>query len=305
MKNILKKSTVFIAVSMLLSAQAIAKPSSTIELIEYPGADNTQAWSINSKGEVASTSAVSFIYDRKSGGITEIDNPIGYESLSIFATTESGDKVGSAIDSNTGRTVGIFISKKGVVDAFEHPDSAGFTQPRAVNSSGIISGFYSDQATGNFYGFLFERKNNAFTTIVESAFTISQGINGSGQTVGSAVFLANNPCNPGAPFERFAWVRSQDGNVAYFNIEGFRTSARGIASNGTIVGFYFDSEGPKGFKIPMPDTQCAIISLEEDQRINIPDALGTYPQYISDNGKIIVGQIIKEDLNLAGFVKSK
>jgi uncharacterized membrane protein len=305
MKNILTKSTLVVAVSILLSTQVLAKPSSTFELIEYPGADITQSWSINSKGEVASTSAVSFIYDRKSGGVTEIDNPDGYESLSIFATTESGDKVGSAIDVNTGRSIGIFIDKKGNFETFEHPDSDGFTQARAVNSSGLISGFYTDQPTGNAYGFLYDRKNDSFTTIVESFFTISQGINASGQVVGSAIFLANNPCDPASPFDRYAWVRSPDGNVTYFKIEGFQSSARGIASNGTIVGFYIDNEGPKGFKIPTPDTQCATITLEEENRVNIPDSLGTYPQYISDNGKDIVGQFIKEDQNFAGFVTSK
>ncbi|MAD73621.1 MAG: hypothetical protein CML20_02255 [Rheinheimera sp.] len=305
MKNILKRSTLVVAVSMLLSSQAIANPSTTIELIEYPGAENTQAWSINSKGEVVASSAVSFIYDRKSGGVTEIDTPVGYENLAVFATSESGDKVGSAIDVNTGRTVGVFIDKKGNVDTFEHPDSNGFTQARAMNSKGMISGFYFDQNSGESYGFLYDRKNTAFTTIVESAFTISQGINASGQTVGSAIFLENNPCDPASPFARYAWVRNPSGDVMYFNIEGFQSAARGIASNGTIVGFYFDNEGPKGFKIATPKTQCATITLEEGERVNIPDAIGTYPQYISDNGKNIVGQFITEDQNFVGFVIGK
>jgi hypothetical protein len=307
MKNILIKSSLVVAASFLLSSTVIAKPSPTFEIIEYPGADNTQAWSINSKGEVSASSEVSFIYDRKSGGVTDIDTPVGFENMAIFATTESGDKVGSANDLNTDRTVGIFIDKKGNVNTFEHPNSGGFTQARAMNSSGLISGFYFDQASGNGYGFLYDMENDSFTTIVESEFTISQGINASGHAVGSAIFFENpnNPCNPASPFDRYAWVRSPDGNVTYFKIEGFASSARGIASNGTIVGFYFDNEGIKGFKIPTPDTQCANITLDDDERVNVPDSLGTFVQYISNNGKHIVGQFIKEDDNLAGFVTTK
>jgi hypothetical protein len=169
--------------------------------------------------------------------VTDIDIPVGYENLAIFAATESGVKVGSAVDLNTGRDVGIFIDKKGTVETFEHPDSSGFTQARAMNSSGLISGFYFDQATGSANGFLYDRKNDSFTTIVESNFTISQGINASGHVVGSAIFLGNNPCDPASPFDRYAWMRSHEGDVTYFKIEGFQSAARGIASNETIVGF--------------------------------------------------------------------
>ena len=305
MNNIAKKTNLVVAVSILLSAPVIAKPASMLELIEYPGSDNTQAWSVNNKGVVAAGSDVSFTYDLKSGGITEIIPPAGYTDLAIFSTTESGDKVGSATDINTGNTVGIFIDKKGNVDTFEHPDALDFTQARAMNSSGVISGFYSDQATGNFYGFLYNRKTDSFTTIAESNFTIAQGINGSGHVVGSAIFFDNNPCNPGSPFGRYGWVRNPEGAITYFQIEGFSSSARGIASNGTIVGFYISNTGPRGFNIPMPTSQCATITLADENRVDIPDALGTLPQYISDNGKHIAGQVIKQDTNFAGFVTYK
>jgi len=123
--------------------------------------------------------------------------------------------------------------------------------------------------------------------------------------VGSAIFLENNPFDPASTFDRYAWVRSPKGDVTYFKIEGFQSSARGIASNGTIVGFYFDNEVPEGFKIPMPVTQCANITLEDEERINVPGSSGIFPQYISDNGKNVVGQFVKDDGNFAGFVTFK
>ncbi|GAA0858040.1 hypothetical protein [Aliiglaciecola litoralis] len=305
MKNIFKKSSLAVAASLFLFTPVMAKKSPAYEIITYPGADFTQSWSMNSKGEVAASSIVSFTYDRKSGGITEIDTPAGFDGMSIFVTTESGDKVGSVYDANTDRTMGIFIDKKGNFKTFEHPDSDGYTQARAMNSNGLISGYYLDQASGNRYGFLYDIDNLSFTTTVESFFTISQGVNASGHTVGSAIFVEDNPCDPTSLFDRFGWVRSPDGEVTYFSIEGWQSSARGISSNGTIVGFYFDDEGPKGFKIPTPDTQCAVITLGDENRINVPDALGTYPQYISNNGKDIVGQFINPDNTFSGFVTSK
>lgn len=311
MKIINKLSRLVVLVLTSTSASVFADEGYAYEIITYPGADVTQAWTINNKGQVAAGSEVPFIYDTKSGGISEIPTPLGFSNLFIVHVTESGAMVGAAENQLTLRTVGVYIDKKGAITSFEHPDSAGFVQPRGMNSKGQIVGFYEDSATGAFNGFSYDSKKGEFITVVPSQFTIAQGVNSQGQIVGSATFsLENNPCPAGAfneEFDRLGWVRNPDGEVIYFKVNDGLTSARGIAENGTIVGFVtlLPTFEIKGFMIPQPTSQCASITVEDEDFFVGPNEGNTFLQHITNSGNKVVGQYFDPVTNLTvGFVAS-
>ena len=178
---------------------------------------------------------------------------------------------------------------------FDHPDAVSFTQARGVNNKGLVTGF-RDDANDQFAaenGFIYDPKTGAFTDIVPSILTIAQGINSQGDVVGSAMFDGNfgapDPCGSSDPFVRRGWLRTKDGTVTYFNVNGGATSARGITDSGTIAGFVNDpgSGLTKGFVVELDGSQCQSFTIADADLLHFPGAVITFVGGIKNSGEVV------------------
>jgi hypothetical protein len=199
-------------------------------------------------------------------------------------------------------TSGMIRGKDGTFTFFSHPGAPSFTQARAVNNKGLVSGF-RDTSTGLLTGFIYDPKTETFTDVVPSLFTIEHGINSKGEAVGSAVFSnADDPC-PGSldPFVTYGWLRAVDGSITYFQVNGEVTRARGINDAGSIVGWVDDSASgkSKGFVVKLDGSPCESLTVAGSDLLEFPGFDFTIPEGITNSG-VIVG--IVEDANAHGFI---
>jgi hypothetical protein len=123
--------------------------------------------------------------------------------------------------------------------------------------------------------------------------------------VGSAFFYgADDPCDPGNTdsYARYGWLRTTDGTLTYFQVNGQRTAARGINDSGKIVGFARDPfDGIiKGFKIELDGSQCQAITVATGDLLEFPGHVALFPQAINNSG-VIVGETWS-DLFSHGFI---
>lgn len=192
---------------------------------------------------------------------------------------------------------GFILDKKGNFTVFAHPDAISSTEPRGVNNKGLITGFRDRPYPlgGNtIFAFVYDPKNDTYTDVIPESDhdqSIAQGINSKGEVVGSAFFLdALDPCNPGnIGYSRYGWLRTKDGTVTYFQVNGNRTAPRGIDNSGTIVGFAIDPfDGKtKGFKVDLDGSQCQSITVATNDLIEPFGAEATFPQAIKNSGAIV------------------
>lgn len=312
------KMTTTIACSSLLTL-LVATPAASaqkewmIESFVYPGATITQGWSSNNKLQVAANTVdTSFIYDSKSGGVIDVTVPDGYSSFSLFFVTNSGAIFGSGIEDGTGKSVGLLISANGDVTTIDHPDSAGVTQARGLSRNGIVAGFY--QSTDEIFpgvpalvAFSYNSDTQEFSSFVPSLRTIAQGVNADGYVVGDAMFLPeNNPCNENAvALEAYGFVRSPEGDITYFQVNGNGAAARDISNNGTIVGWTRTPGSNYGFTASLPIQNCTSLSIPSEDLFVVPDSQATYLQYVSESGNVLSGNAIDASGNIVGFIATR
>jgi len=282
---------VFLAGSIVAQAQA----DYDYEAIDYPGADNVQVFGINNRGDVVGngftvTDSFPFVYDSKKGTHADVPPVAGFASTTILGISDSGTLVGSIFDDDSQTESGLILDKKGNATVFDHPDADSYTQARGVNNKGLVTGFYFS-VDGSSTGFIYDPKRGSFTDIVPSLRTIAQGINSRGDVVGSAIFEnANSPC-PGSldGLPRYGWLRTADGNVTYFDVNGGRTSARGITDAGTIAGFVTDTTTgvTKGFVVELDGSQCQSITVSDDDLLVALGATSTFVGDIKNSGEVV------------------
>jgi hypothetical protein len=95
--------------------------------------------------------------------------------------------VGTVNGSDPGNGSAFLRRPDGTYTIFTHPAAHSRTDARAVNASGLITGF-RDMPDGSSVGFIYDPAAESFADIVPSRFTIAHGINAADQVVGSAVF---------------------------------------------------------------------------------------------------------------------
>ena len=277
------------------------------ELIDHPGAAFTQVFGNNEKGDVAGTGVASptelpFVFDSKKGTYTDIATLPGFDGMSILDINNAGDMVGSAFDANLLTNTGFILDKNGNYSLFSHPDALSSTNPRAVNEKGLVSGFRDRPDFGTPAAFIYDSKKGTFTDIIpEAIFSIAHGINSRGDVVGSSFFFpAADPCGNGPGLVSYSWLRTADGAVTYFNVNGLRTRARGINDSGSITGFVLGSGPTRGFVIELDGSQCQTIDVADEDLLEFP-GYDTQPYGITNSGDI-VGLATEEVDGGAGFV---
>jgi len=277
----------------LLTGPMASKVIADTQLIDHPGATDTQVFGINDRGDVvgngfAVPAGLPFVYDSKKGAFTDVAPAAGFADTAVLGIDDAGNMVGSVFDSDDLTTSGFIRSKQGAYTFFQHPDAFSSTNPRAVNNKGLVSGF-SDRADGSAVGFIYDPKTETFTDIDNglSLFTIAHGINSKGEVVGNSFYdVGDDPCGIGA-FVNLGWLRSADGTVTYFQINGESTRARGINDSGSIVGFVDDSGLIKGFNVQLDGSQCQSITIDAGDLLQVMGFELTSPEGISNSGDIV------------------
>lgn len=268
------------------------------ESFNYPGSDFDQVFGINDRGDAVGNGSVApdsipFVYDTKKGGFTNVTPVAGYDRTAVAGISDKGVLVGSVFDGSVDS--GLIIDQNGASTVFNHPDAVLSTLARGVNNKGLVTGF-RDDANDQFApenGFIYDPKTDTFTDIVPSIFTLAQGINSRGDVVGSAIFDGNfgapDPCGSTDPFVRRGWLRTNDGTVTYFSVNGGATSARGINDSGTIAGFVNDPGSGllKGFVVELDGSQCQAFTIADADLLQFPGADVTFAQGIKNSGEVV------------------
>jgi len=295
-----KNQILAILVSGLLAGPMVAQAQGAYdyESLNYPGSEFDQVFGINNRGDVVGNGfidpdGIPYVYDTKKGGFTNVTSVAGYDDTAVLGISDKGVLVGSVFDGSVDS--GLIIDQNGASTVFDHPDRVTLTQARGVNNEGLVTGF-RDDANDQFApenGFIYDPKTETFTDIVPSIFTIAQGINSRGDVVGSAIFDGNfgapDPCGSSDPFVRRGWLRTEDGTVTYFSVNGGATSARGITDSGTIAGFVNDpgSGLVKGFVVELDGSQCQSFTIADADLLHFPGAVATFVGGIKISGEVV------------------
>lgn len=277
------------------------------QLLDYPGAPNTQIFGVNERGDVVgngiSGDVFPFVYSSTHDTLTDVAPAAGYASTAVLGISDSGVMVGSVTSLDLSTSSGFIRDKDGTFTFFSHPDAVSVTLPRAVNNDGLVSGFRN--SPDGRVGFIYDPETETFTDMVPSLFTIAHGINAMGEVVGSAIFSnADAPCpDPVGSFPRYGWLRAADGSVTYFQIDGQRTSARGINDAGFVVGDYRDpgSGNIKGFIMKFAGvSSCESVNIDDSDVLEFPGASSTVPEGITNSGDIV--GLFSDALGNHGFI---
>jgi uncharacterized membrane protein len=288
----------FLVGPMLAQAQYDYHP------VDYPGAPATQLFGINDRGDAVGIGYTGddtfpFVYDSKKDTYTDVPSLDGYDATYVLGINDAGVISGSATRQGEIGRDAFVRDKHGNFTVFSHPDAASTTLPRSINNKGLVTGF-RDSAEGTFYGFIYDPKSDTFTDLnPTSFFTIAQGINSRGEVVGSSNFNEeNDPCPESAsPFRRYGWLRATDGAVTYFTVNDSHTSARGIADDGSVVGFVIDLDAGKfkGFKTKLDGSQCQSLTISSGDLLDFPGSLDNFLQGVSNKGVITGGYDTADD----------
>ena len=291
----------------LMAGPLAAQADFNYELVDHPDADETQVFGINDRGDVVGNgidvAPLPFVFASKKGTLTDVAPKAGADT-SVLGINDAGVMVGSVDDSVDDDA---FIrDTMGNYTVISHPGAVTFTQARAVNNKGLVTGFRDTGVPFVFStaGFIYDPMSNSFTDLnPTSFFTIAQGINSKGEVVGSSNFLAvDDPCpGLGNPFLRYGWLRATDGTVTYFEVNGSHTSARGINDEGSIVGFFIDlNDGLfKGYIAELDGSPCQSLTVAGGDVLEIP-GFDLFPQGITNSG-VIAGSA-DDGINLHGFI---
>jgi len=308
MKN-LKKLLAVVAFGFLAVPFAAQAQDYDYQTIDYPGADSTQVFGINDRGDAVGNGFTDpdvfpFVYDTKKGRLTDVPLVAGYDSTAVIGISESGVLVGSVNDTGLGTRSGLILDKKGKPTVFDHPDAVSLTEARGVNNQGLVTG-YRDLASGESWGFIYDPKTGSFTDIVPSFFTIAHGINSRGDVVGSALFVdpANGPCPGSLNAFYLGWLRTAEGHVTFFDVNGGNTRARGITDSGTIAGFAADTATglSSGFVVNLDGSPCQSITIAADDLLMFPGSSNTVVGGIKNSGEV-TGSYIDGSGVFRGFV---
>jgi len=296
---------------VLAPAVALAQAAYDYQVINYPGVSFTNLFAINDHGVAVGNGSdgagnnYPFLYDIDTGTLTDVANVAGYDRTAIIGISDSGLLVGDVdLDLDQTRN-GLIRDLQGADTVFSHPDALFVTEARGVNNQGLVSGSRdSAERPGEYaFAFIYNPTKGTFIDFAESISTLAHGMNSQGDVVGNAVFFSfdgpEDPCPdlPGDPFFRlYGWLRTADGSLTYFLVNGEPTRARGINDRGQITGWVRDfSGGPsdKGFVIEGKEfagATCVAVTVATEDLLVVSgfgDNTSIYPEGITNSGNVV------------------
>ena len=277
-----------------------AQTAYQITSIDYPGVGFTEVFGINDNGLVVGISNTSFTFDSRTGVFTPVADDPDAPFSSVLGVNDLGVMAG-AESRNQATENGFVRSKDGTFTAFSKP-GADSTEPRGVSNRGLVTGFSFENGFSSTVGFIYNPVDNTFIEILPGPNTAAQGINASGEVVGSAVLPAGAACT-GCPAGTYGWRRAPSGDLTFFQVNGQRTRARGISDSGVITGFVFDpvSGHTKGFVVRLAHSSYQSFSVPDGELLEMPGAVSTAPQAINNSGEI-VGIWFDASFGFHGFI---
>jgi hypothetical protein len=268
--------------------------------VDYPGVDyaaggSTQLNGISSDGVAVGTAQInassptfSFRYDSKRNVFTALPN---YHDAKGWTLAEGINSLGTVVGSESqdgGTKQFAFVLKDGSFELLSRPGSSTFTQARAVNAQGHISGYALNDSDGTYSGFIYDPESNVWTDVLPSQVTIAQGLNNRDELVGNVYENAGivcAACQPGP----YGFIRAPGGFVAVFAVNGHPTDARGVTDADMITGFVWldNSSYAVGFVIAKPASAgFQTVSVLAKDFLRVPDSTQTFPEGISDDGTL-------------------
>lgn len=281
------------------------------EQIDHPVDSNTQVFGINDSGDAVGIGAIldeSFVYESRDGLLTLLPPADGYLSTVVVGINDAGEMVGTVIELDSSRS-GFFRDEDGTYTIFSYPDGQSYPLPRGISNKGLISGYLRSKADNSFAGvFIYDPKTVTFTDIDlgPATFAIAHGINSKGEVVGNAFFnRSDDPCgnDPTPGFVEYGWLLTKHGEIIYFQINGDRTSARGINDSHLIVGQARDpiTGERKAFVIEAPESSCETLAVGPSDLLQFPGGRNSIGEGITNSGDI-VGIFTGADSNVHGFI---
>lgn len=251
---------------------------------------------INPSGEVVGyyfdpTDHFHSFFRTSDGSLTTFDppggsgNPVG-SGNAASAVTPSGVIVGSYTDANDA-IHGYLRASNGAFTEFDAPGST-FTSPEAINPSGQITGAFNPTGSQIFRGFV-RSSQGTFTTFdaPNATYTNPVAINPIGAVTG--LYLS-----PGAVQSGF--VRSPNGAITTFTVNGMSTQPVAINPEGEIAGNYTDPNNgsTQGF---LRTNNGKVVTFEA-----APDDFQTIVAGITPSGEIVGWVLLLSGAD--GFVRS-
>lgn len=267
--------------------------------VDYPGVDYsaggyTQLFGINNDGSAvgiaqidASSPTIPFRYDIKRQLFTPLpDYATGATSYTLANGINNSGTIVGGESQDGGATEFAFVLRQGAFELLSRPGSLTFTEARAVNARGLISGYALNDSDGTYSGFIYDPVSNAWTNVLPSLVTIAQGLNSRDELVGNVFENAGIVC-AACEAGPYGFIHGPSGFVAIFAVNGYPTEARGITDDGTITGFVTVDNNEVGFVIPAPKRSgFQTLRVPAKCFVRFPGAAGTIPEGVSDNGTL-------------------
>ena len=297
---------------------SVAQPSPTTgeyryKTVDYPGSPTSVCVGINAHGEIACSAFFSqelpYIYGIRSGRITLIPVVLSSGwSAAAFGINDSETVVGYVYPPDDSIENGFVVTKNGEYREFAVPWAA-YTEARGINNRGVITGTAFFNGPGS-AGFIYDPTTATYTEVLPSDYTETVGITTDGHVVGT-VYLDAGTTGPGAPAGQYGYVRTPNGLITYFRVNGQDTYTRGISDEGMIVGYFGNLPFPQltGFASKIarlhsskpPAAGFVALSIPAKNQLQVPGAFGTLPQGISPEGTVS-GTFVDSSGDAHGFI---
>lgn len=212
----------------------------------------------------------------------------GATATNVFAINNNGEIAGTYVTSD-GIEHGFYGPLNGSYTSFDYPDTPMGTELRGINDSGDMVGLAPDSSffSGPEFFLSHDGALKTYTLNHTALLGINQGINKRGLTVGD--YISDPDTDTQVGYEGRKGKYRQDLSLGF---SANRVDARAITTNGTVAGWYIDSDALEhGF----------ILNGGAVQTIDADDSGTTTLEGLNDKG-IATGAVLDESENSHAFV---